>query len=43
MDIAPADGNHTFSFTVSNPNGGPTKTERTTSSSDFFMNTTAAA
>ena len=43
MDIAPADGNHTFSFTVSNPNGGTDENGANDSaSSDFFMNTTGS-
>ena len=42
-DIAPEDGNHTFSFTVSNPNGGTDENaSNDTASSDFFMNTTGS-
>ncbi len=42
-DIAPADGNHTFSFTVSNPNGAADQnTANDTASSDFFMNSTGS-
>ena len=42
-DIAPADGNHTFSFTVSNPNGGTDENAANdTATSDFFMNTTGS-
>ena len=42
-DIAPADGNHTFSFTVSNPNGSADQnTANDTASSDFFMNSTGS-
>lgn len=42
-DIAPADGNHTFSFTVSNPNGAADQnTSNDTASSDFFMNSTGS-
>ena len=42
-DIAPEDGNHTFSFTVSNPNGGTDENASNDSaSSDFFMNTTGS-
>ena len=42
-DIAPAEGNHTFSFTVSNPNGGTDENATNdTATSDFFMNTTGS-
>ncbi|MDA0940589.1 MAG: M43 family zinc metalloprotease [Bacteroidetes bacterium] len=42
-DIAPADGNHTFSFTVSNPNGAADQnTANDTASSDFFMNSSGS-
>ena len=42
-DIAPADGNHTFSFTVSNPNGAADQnTANDTASSDFSMNSTGS-
>ena len=42
-DIAPADGNHTFSFTVSNPNGSTDQnTSNDTASSDFFMNSSGS-
>ena len=42
-DIAPADGNHTFSFTVSNPNGSADQnTANDTASSDFFMNSSGS-
>ena len=42
-DIAPADGNHTFSFTVSNPNGGTDENAANdNATSDFFMNTTGS-
>ena len=42
-DIAPADGNHTFSFTVSNPNGSTDQnTANDTASSDFFMNSSGS-
>ena len=42
-DIAPADGNHTFSFTLSNPNGGTDENAANdTATSDFFMNTTGS-
>ena len=42
-DIAPTDGNHTFSFTVSNPNGGTDENAANdTATSDFFMNTTGS-
>ena len=42
-DISPADGNHTFSFTVSNPNGGADENPGNDSaSSEFFMNTTGS-
>ena len=43
-DIAPADGNHTFSFTVSNPNGSADQNPANDSaSSDFFMNSSGSA
>ena len=42
-DIAPAEGNHTFSFTLSNPNGGTDENATNdTATSDFFMNTTGS-
>ena len=42
-EIAPAEGNHTFSFTVSNPNGGMDENATNdTATSDFFMNTTGS-
>ena len=42
-DISPADGNHIFSFTLSNPNGGADENPGNDSaSSDFFMNTTGS-
>ena len=42
-DIAPADGNHTFSFTVSNPNGAADQnTANDTASSEFFMNSSGS-
>ena len=42
-DIAPADGNHTFSFTDSNPNGSTDQnTSNDTASSDFFMNSSGS-
>jgi hypothetical protein len=42
-DIAPADGNHTFSFTVSNPNGAADQNAANdTASSDFFMNSSGS-
>ena len=42
-EIAPAEGNHTFSFTVSNPNGGTDENATNdTATSDFFMNTTGS-
>ena len=42
-DIAPADGNHTFSFTVSNPNGSiDQNTANDSASSDFFMNSSGS-
>ena len=42
-DIAPAEGNHTFSYTVSNPNGGTDENATNdTATSDFFMNTTGS-
>ena len=42
-DISPADGNHTFSFTLSNPNGGVDENaSNNDASSDFFMNTTGS-
>ena len=42
-DISPADGNHTFSFTLSNPNGGADENPGNDStSSEFFMNTTGS-
>ena len=43
-DIAPADGNHTFSFTVSNPNGSADQNPANDSASgDFFMNSSGSA
>lgn len=43
QDIAPADGNHTFSFSVSNPNGAADQnTANDTASSDFFMNSSGS-
>ena len=42
-EIAPAEGNYTFSFTVSNPNGGMDENvTNDTATSDFFMNTTGS-
>jgi len=42
-EIAPAEGNHTFSFTVSNPTGGMDENATNdTATSDFFMNTTGS-
>lgn len=42
-DIAPADGSHTFSFSVSNPNGSADQdTSNDTASSDFFMNSSGS-
>ena len=41
--IAPADGNHTFSFTVSNPNGSADQNaSNDTASSQFFMNSSGS-
>jgi len=42
-DIAPEDGTHTFSFTLSNPNGAADQnTANDTASSDFFMNSSGS-
>ena len=42
-DIAPADGSHTFSFNVNNPNGSSDQNPANDSaSSEFFMNTSGS-
>lgn len=42
-EISPLEGNHTFSFTVSNPNGGVDENvENDSVANEFFMNTTGS-